>query len=54
MFSTNVVCVKTQQKYASVNSIISLKIWYNGMSFFLFQNTMIPIQVTLLGVHDLA
>ena len=23
------------------------------MSFFLFQNTIIPIQVTLLGVHDL-
>ena len=32
------------------NSIISLKIWYNGVSSFLFQNT-IPIQVTLFGMH---
>ena len=33
------------------NSIISLKIWYSGMSSFLFQNTIIPIQVTLFGMH---
>ena len=58
VFSTNVVCVKTQQKHARINimvepnnSIISLKIWYNGMSSFLFQNTIIPIQVTLFGMH---
>ena len=29
------------------NRIISLKIWYNSMSSFLLQNTIIPIQVTL-------
>ena len=29
------------------NSIISLKIWYNVMSSFLLQNTLIPIQLTL-------
>ena len=33
------------------NSIVSLKIWYNGVSSFLFQNTIIPIQVTLFGMH---
>ena len=30
-------------------SIISLKIWYNNMSSFLFQNT---IQLSLLGMHQ--
>ena len=33
------------------NSIISLKIWYNGVSSCLFQNTIIRIQVTLFGMH---
>ena len=36
------------------NSMISLKIWYNGVSSFLFQNTIIPIQVTLFGMHHYA
>ena len=33
------------------NSIITLKIWYNGVSSCLFQNTVIRIQVTLFGMH---
>ena len=48
VFSINAVCVKTKQKHGSIkhhdhfkpnNSIISLRIWYNNMSSFLFQNT---------------
>ena len=35
--------IKTKQQY------ISLKIWYNNMSSFLFQNT---VQLTLLGMHQ--
>ena len=56
--TTNVVCVKLSKNMPVSNimikphkSIISLKIWYNGRSSFLFQNTIIPIQVTLLGMH---
>ena len=53
VFSTNVVCVKTQQNILVSNimikpnnSISSLKIWYNHRPSFLFQNTTIPIQQT--------
>ena len=42
---------KLSKKHASIKSIISLKIWYNCMSSFLFHSTIIPVQVTLLGVH---
>ena len=33
------------------NSIISLKIWYNGVLSCLFQNTIICIQVALFDMH---
>ena len=58
VFSTNVVCAQSVSKLSKNmlvsnimikpnNSIISLKIWYNGMSSILLENTIIPIQVAL-------
>ena len=59
VFSTNVVCVKTQQKHCSIkhhdkpnNSISSFKIWYDHRPSFLFQNTIIPIQLTCLACFN--
>ena len=54
VFSTNVVCVKILSKNMVVSNIMmkpnnTLKIRYNNMSSFLFQNT---IQLTLLDMHQ--
>ena len=53
VFSTDVVCIKTQQKHCSIkhhvkpnNSISSSQIWYNHRPSFLFKSTIIPIQLT--------